>query len=89
MSLYLYYLYNLRSTNIKNSTAEWSFSEKFLIVTVDSNFTFKKHNNELCKKDYEKLHALARCTKYITDKRRTLFNPIQDEGQKDLPVFPL
>ena len=53
---------------------EGSSSEKFLGVTVDSNFTFEKHINELCKKGNQKLHALARCAKYMsTEKRRTLF----------------
>ena len=43
-------------------------------MTVGSNFTFEKHINELCKKGNKKLHALARCGKYIsTDSRRTFF----------------
>ena len=60
--------------NIKNSSIGGSSSEKFFGVTVDSNFTFEKHINELCKKSNQKLHALARCAKYMsTEKRRTLF----------------
>ena len=59
---------------MKNFSIEGSSSEKFLGVTVDSNFTFEKHINELCKKGNQKLHALARCTKYMsTEIRRTLF----------------
>ena len=66
--------FNLKSINIKNFSIEGSSSEKFLGVTVDSNFTFEKHINELCKKGNQKLHALARCAKYMsTEKRRTLF----------------
>ena len=65
--------FNLKSINIKTFSIEGSSSEKFLGVTVDSNFTFEKHINELCKKDNQKLHALARCAKYMsTEKRRTL-----------------
>ena len=65
---------NLKFINIKNVSIGGSFSEKFLGVTVDSNFTFEKYINELCKKGNQKLHALARCAKYMsTEKRRTLF----------------
>ena len=67
--------FNLKSINIKNFSIEGSSSKKFLGVTADSNFTFEKHINELCKKGNQKLHALARCAKYMsTEKRRTLFN---------------
>ena len=65
--------FDLKSIDTKNSSVERSSSEKFLGVTVDSNFTFEKHLNKLCKKGNQKLHALARCTKYMsTDKRPTL-----------------
>ena len=44
------------------------------IFSYDSIFTFEKHINEFCKKRYRNLHALVRCTKYVsTEKRRTLF----------------
>ena len=67
--------FNLKSINIKKFSIEGSSSEKFLGVTVDSNFTFEEHINELCKKGNQKLHALARCAKYMsTEKRRTSFN---------------
>ena len=66
--------FTLKSINIKNSPIEGSSSEEFLGVTVDSNFTFEKHINELCKKGNQKLHAFARCAKYMsTEKGRTLF----------------
>ena len=66
--------FNLKFINIKNFSIEGSSSEKFLGVTVDSNFTFEKHINELCKKGNQKLHALDRSVKYMsTEKRRTLF----------------
>ena len=66
--------FNLKSIIIKNSSIERSSKETFLGITVDNNFTFEKHINELCKKDNEKLDALARCAKYMsTEKRHTLF----------------
>ena len=52
--------------NIKNSI-EGSSSEKFLGVTVDSNFTFETHINELCKKVNQELDALARCAKHMSN----------------------
>ena len=36
--------------NIKSSVIEGSSSEKLLDITIDSNFTFEKEINELCKK---------------------------------------
>ena len=49
-------------------------SEKFLSVTIDSNFTFEKYINELCRKDNLKLHTLARCARFMsTDKTRLIF----------------
>ena len=64
--------FTLKSINIKNCSIEGSSSENG--VTVDNNFTFEKHINELCKKSNQKLHALARCAKYMsTEKRHTLF----------------
>ena len=67
-------LFDLKSISIKNSAIERSPSEKFIGVTVDSNLTFEKHINELCKKGNQKRQALVRCSKYMsTEKRRTLF----------------
>ena len=65
--------FNLKSINIKDSSIEGSSSEKFLQVTVDSNFTFEKHINKLCKKGNQKLHALARCAKYMSTEKDTLY----------------
>ena len=49
-------------------------SSQFLGITIDSNFTFEKHINELCKKGNLKLHALTRCAKFMsTEKRRLIF----------------
>ena len=49
---------------------EGSASEKFLRITIDSNFTFEKHMNELCKKGSLKLHALTRCAKFMSTEKR-------------------
>ena len=60
--------------NFKSSVIEGSYSEKFLGITVDSNFTFEKHMNESCKKGNLKLNALTRCSKFMsTEKRRLMF----------------
>ena len=59
----------LTSINIKSSVIEDSSSEKFLGITIDSNFTFEKHINELCKKGNLKLHALTRCAKFMSTEK--------------------
>ena len=67
-------LLNLKSLSIKNSSIEGSSCETFLGVTVESNFSFEKHINELCKKGNQKLLAPVRYAKYMSsDKTRTLF----------------
>ena len=51
-----------------------SVIEKSLGITIDSNFTFEKHINELCKKGSLKLHSLTRCAKFMSaEKRRLIF----------------
>ena len=40
--------FNAKSINIKSSVIDGSSSEKFLGITIDSNFTFEKHINEIC-----------------------------------------
>ena len=66
--------FNAKSINAKSSVIEGSSSEKILDMTIDSNFTFEKNVNELCKKRNLKLHALTRCTKFMsTEKRRLIF----------------
>ena len=59
---------------LKRSVTESSSSEKFLGITVDSNFTLEKHINKVCKKRNLKLHDLTRCAKFMsTEKRRLIF----------------
>ena len=67
-------LFNAKSINIKSPVIEGSASEKFLAISIDSNFTFEKHINELCEKGSLKLHALTKCAKFMsTEKRRLIF----------------
>ena len=66
--------FNAKSINIKSSVIEGSSSEKFLVITNDCNFPFKKHINELSKKGSLKLHGLTRCAKFMsTEKRHLIF----------------
>ena len=67
-------LFNAKSIIIKSSLIEGSSSEKFVRITIDSNFTFEKQINEPSKKGNLKLHALTRCAKFMsTEKRRLIF----------------
>ena len=57
-------------TDIKSSS-----SKKLLGVIIDNKLTFNEHVSKLCKKASNKLHALARISKYMTkDKLRTIRN---------------
>ena len=57
-------------TDIKSSS-----SKKLLGVIIDNKLTFNEHVSKLCKKASNKLHALARISKYMTkDKLRTIMN---------------
>ena len=62
--------FNEKSINIKSSVIEGSSSEKFLGITIDSNFTFDKHINELCKKGNLKLHAPTRCAIFTSTEKK-------------------
>ena len=65
--------FNAKSNNTKSSVIAGSSSEKFLGITIDSNFTFEKHVNEICKKGNLKLHTLTRCAKFMGTEKRGLF----------------
>ena len=56
----------------KSSIREGNSSEKFLGITIDRNFAFEKHINELCKKKNLKLHALTRCAKIMRSEKTCL-----------------
>ena len=63
--------YNAKSINNESSVIDGSSSEKFLGIIIDSNFTFEKHTNELCKNDNLKLHALTGCAKFMSIEKKT------------------
>ena len=53
---------------------ESSNCEKLLEIYIDSNFSFEYHINRICRKASQKLHALSRAAKYISeDKKGMLF----------------
>ena len=64
--------FNTKSVNLKSCVIEESPRETFLGITVDGDFTFEKHINELCKKGSLKLHALWRCAKFISTEKKPL-----------------
>ena len=56
-----------------NETIKNSKSEKLLGITIDEKLTFNEHIGNLCNKASQKLHALARISKYMDkDKLRTI-----------------
>ena len=60
--------------NIKGSIIESSNCEKLLGIYIDSNFSFEYHINRICRKTSQKLHALSRISKFISEnKKRMLF----------------
>ena len=66
--------FNAKSIDVKSSVIDGSSNENIFSITIDSNFTFEKHINELSKKGNLKLDALTICAKFlITEKRRLTF----------------
>ena len=53
------------TVNISGSLIKESDEEKLLAVTLDKTLKFKNHVNSLCKKANQKLHALARVSRYM------------------------
>ena len=61
------------SIKIDDTDIKSSSSKKLLGVIIDNKLTFNEHVSKLCKKASNKLHALARISKYMTkDKLRTV-----------------
>ena len=53
------------TVNISGSFIKESDEEKLLGVTLDKTQNFKNHVNNLCKKASQKLHVLARVSRYM------------------------
>ena len=53
------------TVNISESLIEESDEEKLLGVTLDNKLNFKTHVKNLCKTASQKLHALARVSRYM------------------------
>ena len=51
---------------INDTVIKSSSSKKLLGVLIDNKFTFNEHVSKLCKKANNKLHTLARISKYMT-----------------------
>ena len=63
------------SIKIDDTDIKSSSSKKLLGVIIDNKLTFNEYVYKLCKKASNKLHALARISKYTTkDKLRTVMN---------------
>ena len=57
--------YDEVTVNISGSLIKESEEEKLLGVTLDKTLNFQTHVNNLCKKASQKLHALARVSRYM------------------------
>ena len=62
---------NLRA-NIDGNVIESEGNQVLLCITIDSNLSFNKHINNLCKKASAKLNALARIAGYLDFPKRRL-----------------
>ena len=61
------------SIQIGNEIIEGNSSVKLLGVTIDNNLNFNEHVTKICNKASQKLHALARVSKFIeTDKLKII-----------------
>ena len=60
------------SVNIKGSIIESSNCEKILVIYIDSNFSFEYQINRICCKANQKLHALCRIAKYISEDKNVI-----------------
>ena len=55
------------STKIEDTEIKSSSFKKLLGVLIDNKLTFNERVSKLCKKASNKLHALARISKYMTN----------------------
>ena len=58
--------------NIENNIIENSDTQKLLGITIDNELKFDIHVANLCKKASQKLHALARISKYMSLRQRRI-----------------
>ena len=56
-------------------------------MTIDSELTFNEHVSKLCKKNSQKLHALARIASYIDEDKLRILMKAFIESQ--FGYFPL
>ena len=64
---------NRLTANIDGNDIESENNQILLAMTIDSNLSFNKHINNLCKKPSTKLNALARISDYMDlPKRRVI-----------------
>ena len=69
--LFLSTFSNNEMTNVNYNIAS-SNSEELLGVVIDSEVTFGKHIENICRKTNKKLHGLARVANYMTLEKRHL-----------------
>ena len=55
--------------NVENEIIECENSVKLLGITLDNKLNFNKHVSNICKKASQKLHALARISNYMCQKK--------------------
>ena len=55
------------SVTLGNEKIETTHSVELLGVTIDKNLNFTDHVSKLCKKGNQKLHAIARISKYLNE----------------------
>ena len=60
------------SITIGQSPLMESQNEKLLGITVDKKLNFQAHINNVCKKAGQKLHALARVSKYMNEQQQRI-----------------
>ena len=62
------------SVNIKGSIIESSNYEILSVIYIDSNFSFEYQINRICRKANQKLHALSRIAKYISEDKNVCYS---------------
>ena len=63
-----------KEMTIANYNISSSNSEELLRIVTDSEVTFAKHIENLCRKTNQKIHTLARVTNFMTLEKRHLVN---------------